>query len=88
MRDKNTFSEKNGWSTNYLVLPMFFWAALAIISLVVSLYIEDMKIKDSFESISYWIGRVCFLIFLLWGPIGSFIYLRFDSAQNENQVNK
>lgn len=70
----------NSININYIAFPMFFFAGIALIALVIVIYREEvMGVKYvelwGIDAILDWIGRVSFILFVLWGFIGGFIYL-------------
>lgn len=91
MLKKFAFSEENGFPINYLVFPMFFLAAIALISTGIGLYREEAmnaKVLEvlgyNFDSILIWIGKGSFVLFFLWGLIGCYIFIsRFKSTKEE-----
>lgn len=66
----------------YIVFPMFFFAAIALIALGILIVREEaMGVEDivlwsySFHALLEWLGRVSVFLFLTWGFIGSCTYL-------------
>lgn len=69
---------------NYIVFPIFFFAVIALIALVIA---ELMGVKadelSSIFTILDWTGRISTILLVLWSFIGSFIYLVWIKSRRD-----